>query len=95
MQRSVLVPLDFYEIKYWLVFFVHSNSFQLKVSIIISNTKMLFVILDYYEIKFWHSFFIHIHVFERKVYRRILGPVYEKEKEKWRILTNKEIYALL
>jgi len=28
-----------------------------------------------------------------KVYRIILGPVYEKEKENWRILTNKEIYT--
>jgi hypothetical protein len=27
------------------------------------------------------------------VYRRILGPVYDNEKEYWRILTNKEIYA--
>jgi hypothetical protein len=27
------------------------------------------------------------------VYRRILGLVYENEKEIWRILTNKEIYA--
>jgi hypothetical protein len=27
------------------------------------------------------------------VYRRILGPVYDKEEERWRILTNKEIYA--
>jgi len=34
-----------------------------------------------------------LNVFERKVYRRILGPVYDKEKENWRILTNKEIYA--
>ena len=25
--------------------------------------------------------------------RRILGPVYDKEKENWRILTHKEIYA--
>jgi len=25
------------------------------------------------------------------VYGRILGPVYENEKENWRILTNKEI----
>ena len=32
-------------------------------------------------------------VFQRKVYRRILGPVYDNEKENWRILTNKEIYA--
>jgi hypothetical protein len=30
---------------------------------------------------------------ERKVYKRILGPVYDNEKENWRILTNKEIYA--
>ena len=27
------------------------------------------------------------------MYRRILGPVYGNEKENWRILTNKEIYA--
>jgi len=32
------------------------------------------------------------HIFERKVYRRILGPVYDNEKENWRILTNKQIY---
>jgi hypothetical protein len=29
------------------------------------------------------------------VYRRILGPVYDIEKENWRILTNKEIYAVV
>jgi cyanophycinase-like exopeptidase len=33
-----------------------------------------------------------LNVFERKVYR-FLGPVYDSEKENWRILTNKEIYA--
>jgi hypothetical protein len=27
------------------------------------------------------------------VYRRILGPVYDSERQNWRILTNKEIYA--
>jgi len=27
------------------------------------------------------------------VYTRILGPVYENEKENWRILTTKKIYA--
>ena len=32
-------------------------------------------------------------IFERKVYRRILSPVYDKEKENWRILSNEEIYA--
>ena len=26
------------------------------------------------------------------MYRRILGPVYDNEKENWRILTNEEIY---
>jgi len=31
----------------------------------------------------------------RKVYRRILGPVYDNEKESLRILTNKEIYAMV
>jgi hypothetical protein len=34
-----------------------------------------------------------LNIFERKVYRRTLGPVYDNEKESWRILTNKEIYA--
>ena len=34
-------------------------------------------------------------IVERKVYRRILGPVYDNEKENWRILTNKEMYAVV
>ena len=34
-----------------------------------------------------------LNVFERKVCRRILGPVYDNEKENWRILTDKEMYA--
>ena len=34
-----------------------------------------------------------LNIFERKVYRRILGPVYDNEKENWRILTSKEIYG--
>jgi len=34
-----------------------------------------------------------MNIFERKVYRRILGPVYENEN--WRILNNKEIMQLL
>jgi hypothetical protein len=29
------------------------------------------------------------------VYRRILGPVYDNGKENWRILTDKEIYAIV
>jgi len=29
------------------------------------------------------------------VYRRILGPVYDNEKENWGILTNKEMYAMV
>jgi len=34
-----------------------------------------------------------LNIFERKVCSRILGPVYDNEKENWGILTNKEIYA--
>jgi hypothetical protein len=34
-----------------------------------------------------------LNIFKRKVHRRNLGPVYDSEKENWRILTNKEIYA--
>jgi len=34
-------------------------------------------------------------IFERKVYRRILGSVYDNEKENWRTLTNKDIYAMV
>ena len=29
------------------------------------------------------------------VYRRILGPVYDKETESWRILSNREIYVMV
>ena len=29
------------------------------------------------------------------VYRRILGPVYDKETESWRILTTREIYVMV
>jgi hypothetical protein len=36
-----------------------------------------------------------LNVFERKVYKRILGPVYDNEKENLRILTNKAIYAIV
>jgi hypothetical protein len=36
-----------------------------------------------------------LNIFERKEYRGILGPVYDKEKENWRILTKKEIYAMV
>jgi hypothetical protein len=32
-------------------------------------------------------------IFGRKVCRRILGPVYDSDKEDLRILTNKEIYV--
>jgi len=34
-----------------------------------------------------------LNIFERKVYKRILGPVYDNEKENWRMLTSKEIHA--
>jgi hypothetical protein len=36
-----------------------------------------------------------INIFERKVYRKILGPVYDNAKENGRILANKEIYAMV
>jgi hypothetical protein len=36
-----------------------------------------------------------LNIFKRKIYRRILGPVHDNEKENWRILTNKEIFAML
>ena len=36
-----------------------------------------------------------LNIFERNVYRRILGPVYDKEIESWRILTNREIYVMV
>jgi hypothetical protein len=36
-----------------------------------------------------------LNIFQRQVYRRILGPVYDNQKENWRILTNKEIYAIV
>jgi len=33
--------------------------------------------------------------FETKVHKRIFGPVYDNEKENWRILTSKEIHAMV
>jgi len=36
-----------------------------------------------------------LNTFERKVYRRILGPVYDNEKENWRVLTNKIFMQVL
>ena len=36
-----------------------------------------------------------INIFERKMYRRILGSVYDNEKESWRILSSNEIYAMV
>jgi len=36
-----------------------------------------------------------INIFERKVYRRIIGPVYDNQQKNWRILTNTEIYAMV
>jgi hypothetical protein len=36
-----------------------------------------------------------MNIFERKIYRRILGPVYENKKESGRILNNKEMYAIV
>jgi hypothetical protein len=35
-----------------------------------------------------------LNIFERKVYGRILSRVYDNGKENWRILTNKEFYAI-
>jgi hypothetical protein len=34
-------------------------------------------------------------IFERKVCGRILSAVYDRKKENWRILTNKEICAIV
>ena len=36
-----------------------------------------------------------MNIFERKVYRRILGPVYDSVKGNKRIVNNKEIYAMV
>jgi hypothetical protein len=36
-----------------------------------------------------------MNILEGKVYRTILGLVYDNEKENWRILTNEEIYAIV
>jgi hypothetical protein len=34
-----------------------------------------------------------LNISERKVYRRILGPVYDNENENWSVLTNEDIHA--
>jgi hypothetical protein len=56
------------------------------------NEATLKSVHDFFlSLKLWSSYLPFI--FKRKVYRRILGPVYDNEKENWMILTNKEIYA--
>jgi hypothetical protein len=45
---------------------------------------------------FHHIWFCAMcYIVERKVCRRILGQVYDSKKENWRIVTNKEIYAIV
>jgi hypothetical protein len=34
-------------------------------------------------------------IFEKNVYRRILGPVHDDEKQNWRILFSNKIYAFV
>jgi hypothetical protein len=34
-------------------------------------------------------------IFEKGVYRGILGPVYDREEEDWRLLTDEEVYAMV
>jgi hypothetical protein len=36
-----------------------------------------------------------MNIFDRKVYKRILGPVYDNQKENSRLLTNKENYEIV
>jgi hypothetical protein len=36
-----------------------------------------------------------LNIFEKREYRRILGPVYDNEKENWWLLTNKEVYEIV
>jgi len=58
--------------------------------------KFLFTV-NYFEIHTQYSFserLIFVLV-ELVLYRRILGPVYDNEKENWRILSNKEIHAMV
>jgi len=38
---------------------------------------------------------MQLNIFERKLYRRILGPIYDNKKENWTILTNNEICAIV
>ena len=57
--------------------------------------KFLFTVI-YFEIylQYFFSEVLSFVTVELMVYRIILGPVYYNEKENWRILTKKEIYAI-
>ena len=57
---------------------------------ILNNQKYLVVIKGLVVISMRHK---QMDIFERKVYKRILGSVYDNAKGNWMILTNKEIYA--
>jgi hypothetical protein len=76
--------------------FLKNETISKKLKLVLKNTiidKMLTYasetwILTKGDIK-------QMNVFERKVCRRILGLVYENGKQNWRILTNKEICAIV
>jgi hypothetical protein len=48
---------------------------------------------DYHGLTSLHD--CSVTICERKVYKRISGPLYDNEKENWRILNNKVIYTIV
>jgi hypothetical protein len=80
----------------WLQNFFKNKNISKKLKLILNNTiidKTITYALETSTLTKKDS--KQLNIFERKVYRRILGPVYDNEQENRRILTNKEIYAIL
>jgi hypothetical protein len=85
LTKHILCYRNFLKIKYLI---------SKKIKLILKNTIIDKVLT--YESETWtltKRDRKQLNIFERKVYKRILGPIYDNEKENWRILTNKEICA--
>jgi hypothetical protein len=75
------------------VVYIYIYNISKKLKVILKNTIIDKTLI--YPSETWilsERYRKQLNIFEWKVYTRVLDPVYDNEKENWRILTNKEIY---
>jgi hypothetical protein len=94
LQERIKNPNKTYE--YFMLQIFFKNNISKKLKLILKNTIIHKTLTYASETSTLTNRDIkQLNIFERKVYRRILGPVHDNEKENWRILTNTEIYAIV